>query len=131
MVEQIGYDYPINIWNNIKKENNDNNNNETKITKIDLKSLNYLSSIKSIEYISCPICKLPFIEPWSTICGHTFCKECIFESLKSNFGNRCPLDRVNLHISKKLQFELNLNTTENNDIEEINNDDNDDNYDDD
>lgn len=130
MVEQIGYDYPINIWNNIKKENNDNNNNETKITKIDLKSLNYLSSIKSIEYISCPICKLPFIEPWSTICGHTFCKECIFESLKSNFGNRCPLDRVNLHISKKLQFELNLNTTENNDIEEINNDDNDDNYDD-
>lgn len=117
MCEQTGYDYLIYMWDDRQSKNFDNLKSTN--TQIDLKSLNYLSPLKSLDYISCPICKLPFIEPWSTICGHTFCKNCIFESLKSVLGERCPLDRVNLKLSKKLRNELKLNN--NNEYENDNN----------
>ncbi|KAK6465255.1 hypothetical protein DFJ63DRAFT_332687 [Scheffersomyces coipomensis] len=65
----------------------------------------------SIDHLLCPICQEPFIEPLTTICGHTFCKECIFECFKmakdsssgstsSNVNGEqklsgcCPLDRT-------------------------------------
>lgn len=106
-VENIpGYDFPINLWQ--KSENIEGSNSTTIPPPIDMRSLVYLSPIKSLDHISCPICKLPFIEPWSTVCGHTFCKDCLFESLKSPLGERCPLDRVSLKLSNKLRRQMGL-----------------------
>jgi hypothetical protein len=70
---------------------------------LDMRSLVYEAPAKALDHITCPICKLPFIQPWSTVCGHTFCKECIFESFKSVLGERCPLDRVKLRICKEVR----------------------------
>jgi hypothetical protein len=92
MDENIGIDIQYNPWFNTIEEYqciiNDLN--------IDLKSLNYMLPTKALDHLNCPICKLPFFKPWSTVCGHTFCKDCIFESFKSILGEKCPLDRVHL-----------------------------------
>lgn len=84
---------------------NDESIKDLKI-QLDLRSLKYLSSTRSLDHITCPICKLPFIEPWSTVCGHTFCKECIFESFKSVLGEKCPLDRVSLKSSSLIRNQI-------------------------
>lgn len=55
----------------------------------------------SVDHLICPICKLPFWDPVSTICGHTFCNDCLMESFKSSLGNKCPLDRISLTVSEK------------------------------
>lgn len=34
------------------------------------------------DHLCCSICQQPFIQPMTTTCGHTFCKECIYEFLK-------------------------------------------------
>ena len=34
------------------------------------------------DHLNCPICQQPFINPLTTICGHTYCKECIYECFK-------------------------------------------------
>ncbi|GMG20837.1 unnamed protein product [Ambrosiozyma monospora] len=60
---------------------------------IDLRTLHYVSTP---EHLNCPICQCPFINPYTTICGHTFCKACIVEALKSPMGSKCPLDRTEL-----------------------------------
>lgn len=69
--------------------------------KPDLRNITYLSPT---DHLSCPICQQPFMEPMTTICGHTFCKDCIFECLKmsKNYDEDslvtgcCPLDRTPL-----------------------------------
>lgn len=72
--------------------------------KPDLRNITYVSPT---DHLSCPICQQPFMDPMTTICGHTFCKECIFECLKmsKNYSNSeesinitgcCPLDRTPL-----------------------------------
>lgn len=58
------------------------------------------------DHLNCPICQQPFINPLTTICGHTYCKECIYECFKmakTNNNSRtdeltgyCPLDRTPL-----------------------------------
>jgi len=66
-------------------------------TKPDIRSFKYKSST---EHLNCPICQQPFIEPMTTICGHTFCKECIKEcfkmakNLNGDDQGVCPLDRT-------------------------------------
>ncbi|KAK6204573.1 uncharacterized protein RJT21DRAFT_117012 [Scheffersomyces amazonensis] len=78
------------------------NHKESMIKPILRNNVKYKSNI---EHLICPICQEPFIEPLTTICGHTFCKECIFECFKmsknNNNGNSndhssgcCPLDRT-------------------------------------
>lgn len=62
------------------------------------------------DHLNCPICQQPFINPLTTICGHTYCKECIYECFKMAKSNSssssssrtdeltgyCPLDRTPL-----------------------------------
>mgnify|MGYP003365226970 CR=1 FL=1 len=105
-----GYDLPLDLWEKkFVAHDNANSNSITNSTPpIDLRSLTYVSPTETLDHVSCPICKLPFIEPWSTICGHTFCKECIFESFKSVLGERCPLDRVHLRVPKSIRRQLRL-----------------------
>ena len=64
----------------------------------DLRNLRYKTNT---DHLNCPICQQPFISPLTTICGHTFCKECILEFVKSlrngtnnNNAGHCPLDRT-------------------------------------
>ena len=44
----------------------------------------------------CPVCRTPFIDPVVTLCGHTFCSECIRGILVSS--PFCPLDRHPLNM---------------------------------
>ncbi|KAI5966013.1 hypothetical protein KGF57_000686 [Candida theae] len=65
----------------------------------DLRNLKYKTNT---DHLNCPICQQPFITPLTTICGHTFCKECILEFVKSlrngttsnDHAGHCPLDRT-------------------------------------
>lgn len=79
----------------------------------DILSCTYVSAV-SYEHLLCPICKLPFHKPYSTICGHTFCKDCLTESFKSVLGQKCPLDRVSLRVSKS-DFRVQSNNNNNGD----------------
>ncbi|KAL6452015.1 Traf4 TNF receptor-associated factor 4 [Candida maltosa Xu316] len=66
----------------------------------DLRNLVYKSTT---DHLNCAICQQPFINPLTTICGHTFCKECIYECFRMTKRNNndeltgyCPLDRTPL-----------------------------------
>ncbi|CAN3352843.1 hypothetical protein DICA4_A01926 [Diutina catenulata] len=66
--------------------------------KIDFRNVKYKSPT---DHLNCPICQQPFIEPLTTVCGHTFCKECIQECFKmakdgDTHKGSCPLDRTPL-----------------------------------
>lgn len=67
---------------------------------IDMRSLSY---VMTYDHLTCPICKMPFINPYTTICGHTFCRSCIMEAIKSPMGSRCPLDRTPLKYNESLE----------------------------
>lgn len=75
---------------------------EALVGSIDPGSLVYVQAPATIDHLACPICKLPFIEPYSTVCGHTFCKQCLLESLRSVLGKKCPLDRIPLAVPASL-----------------------------
>lgn len=67
-------------------------------SKPDLRGIRY---VDCTEHLHCPICKQPFIKPMTTVCGHTFCQECIDECLtmsntQSFNEGFCPLDRTPL-----------------------------------
>lgn len=72
-------------------------NLENSYDKPDIRNVKYLTST---DHLQCPICQQPFIKPLTTLCGHTFCKECIFECFKmsrdldSDSVGLCPLDRT-------------------------------------
>ncbi|ODV89262.1 hypothetical protein CANCADRAFT_3891 [Tortispora caseinolytica NRRL Y-17796] len=44
------------------------------------------------ESLVCPICRGPLKEPRTTVCGHTFCRMCLFGALERS-TERCPIDR--------------------------------------
>ncbi|KAF5370740.1 hypothetical protein D9758_001948 [Tetrapyrgos nigripes] len=51
---------------------------------------NYVDAIN--QNLLCCICRMPFIDPFTTrSCGHTFCRDCILESL--DHALQCPIDR--------------------------------------
>lgn len=63
--------------------------------------LQFLRYVDDTEHLNCPICQQPYMSPMTTLCGHTFCKNCIIECLKSSNGlpneGFCPLDRTPLN----------------------------------
>lgn len=92
------YDDEIKITDYATSFNSINHN-----AKPDLRNIKYKTST---EHLNCPVCQQPFLEPLTTICGHTFCKSCIYECFKAFNGNinddlkgSCPLDRTPLDAS--------------------------------
>ncbi|OWB62541.1 hypothetical protein B5S31_g2994 [[Candida] boidinii] len=98
-------------------------NNSNEEPTIDLRGLTYVSAP---DHLNCPICQSPFVNPYTTSCGHTFCMDCIFETLRSPIGKRCPLDRTILHVNlddhEDDENNINNNRDENDsdNIEELN-----------
>jgi len=56
---------------------------------VDLRAITYIGTVD--ENLMCPICRCALIEPITTKCDHTFCRECIDNSLSLN--EICPVDR--------------------------------------
>lgn len=48
----------------------------------------------SVEELSCSVCMCLFQTPVTIECGHTFCRSCILNSVRSK--NSCPMCRTNL-----------------------------------
>lgn len=48
----------------------------------------------------CPICMDSIVDPTITLCGHTFCRECLEQS-KATCGQVCPLCRASLAPKKR------------------------------
>ncbi|KAK9369433.1 hypothetical protein V1509DRAFT_619404 [Lipomyces kononenkoae] len=59
----------------------------------DLRDLHYVDDVS--KSMLCPICYSVFVEPYSTSCGHTFCRTCIEDALDKS-SSVCPVDRANL-----------------------------------
>eukprot|EP01052_Picozoa_sp_SAG31_P032466 SAG31_NODE_3564_length_4120_cov_2.575479_1_plen_447_part_10 len=51
------------------------------------------------EDFDCSLCSSLLLEPVTTACGHTFCRECLVRSL--DYGNRCPMCRCVLHMTAR------------------------------
>ncbi|TKR81137.1 hypothetical protein L596_015065 [Steinernema carpocapsae] len=57
----------------------------------------------SSKHYNCPICQKIFMQPYSTVCGHTFCSPCIMNLLHTGECPKCPicgtqLDKFNARI---------------------------------
>lgn len=74
---------------------------------VDIKSDEVILDLRSLKYacctdhFTCPICRQPFLDPVTTLCGHTFCRSCIEQYLKISAEENnnsqtglCPLDRA-------------------------------------
>lgn len=66
---------------------------------INLRALTYAGTVD--ENLMCSICRCPLIDPITTSCDHTFCLECIEESLLHN--STCPIDRSKLDAKSTLR----------------------------
>eukprot|EP01130_Rhizamoeba_saxonica_P003574 TRINITY_DN1497_c0_g1_i1.p1 TRINITY_DN1497_c0_g1~~TRINITY_DN1497_c0_g1_i1.p1 ORF type:complete len:299 (-),score=59.89 TRINITY_DN1497_c0_g1_i1:199-1095(-) len=76
-------------------------------TVIREKKLIYREPLNNIDEFDCPICVNLLLEPVTTPCGHTFCRECLTRSLYHS--NVCPLCRHVLHISSDKAINVMLN----------------------
>jgi len=66
---------------------------------VDLKGVTYVDTVN--ENLMCPICRAVLVNPVTTPCDHTFCQQCIEDSLEHN--ESCPLDRSPMPRDKKLK----------------------------
>lgn len=54
---------------------------------------------KQVSDFDCPLCQSLLMEPITTSCGHTYCKECILRALDHN--NKCPVCRAVIHVAQE------------------------------
>ncbi|CAF0993161.1 unnamed protein product [Didymodactylos carnosus] len=60
------------------------------------------------EQCQCPICLRLFIEPVTTLCGHTYCLPCLKQFLQSNETQMyCPMCRENLSYLQNCTIQIN------------------------
>ncbi|KHO00767.1 PUA-like domain protein [Metarhizium album ARSEF 1941] len=73
------------------------------ISDFDVKALNRLQSITRNE-VDCQVCYALFHDPFTTGCGHTFCRSCLHRTL--DHSHRCPVCRCTLAINPLLNSGL-------------------------
>lgn len=56
---------------------------------IDYRALDYVNTPD--QNLMCPICRVPFVDPVTIYCDHTFCRDCITQALA--ITEKCPMDR--------------------------------------
>lgn len=69
----------------------------------DVKALNLLQSTTRNE-VDCQVCYALFHDPFTTGCGHTFCRSCLHRTL--DHSRRCPMCRRTLAINPLLNSDL-------------------------
>lgn len=65
---------------------------------IDFRSLDYISAVD--ENLVCPICRIAFISPITTICDHVFCRDCFDQSYR--ISPTCPIDRCPIRVPQDI-----------------------------
>ncbi|KID69674.1 ATP-dependent protease La domain-containing protein, partial [Metarhizium hybridum] len=73
------------------------------LSDFDAKSLNHLQTITRNE-VDCQVCYALFHDPFTTGCGHTFCRSCLHRTL--DHSHRCPICRCTLAINPLLNPDL-------------------------
>jgi len=76
--------------NNNSAAVNSNNSNSSSTTNA-TESIGRASSALDLKNFECAICLQIFLEPHVGLCGHTFCKDCLF--VLNRFDQKCPLCR--------------------------------------
>lgn len=56
--------------------------------------------VVEVEDVQCPLCQHILFQPYTTPCGHTFCRSCILRA--SDYRNQCPICRSVLFLSEDL-----------------------------
>ncbi|KAG8415020.1 hypothetical protein J3458_008907 [Metarhizium acridum] len=69
----------------------------------DAKGLKHLQTITRNE-VDCQVCYALFHDPFTTGCGHTFCRSCLHRTL--DHSHRCPICRCTLAINPLLNPDL-------------------------
>ncbi|KAK9388535.1 hypothetical protein V1515DRAFT_597193 [Lipomyces mesembrius] len=85
----------------ITSDNRTNMTTDTEIFRIAadegvLRDVHYVGDVS--QSMLCPICYCVFVEPYSTTCGHTFCRTCIQDALDKS-SSVCPVDRASLRVA--------------------------------
>ena len=62
-----------------------------KLVKIIYNRIDIKMNGDEVEELNCPVCMCLFTTPVTIQCGHTFCRYCLMNSVKSK--NSCPICR--------------------------------------
>ncbi|KAB8293845.1 hypothetical protein EYC80_009326 [Monilinia laxa] len=65
----------------------------------DYRSVDYVNTPD--QHLICPICRVPFVDPVTIHCDHTFCRDCITQALAVT--EKCPMDRYPISRSDPLR----------------------------
>ncbi|KAJ2893823.1 hypothetical protein MKZ38_008205 [Zalerion maritima] len=73
--------------------NSPNLDSTTSTPTLNFQALEYVDPVD--QELICPICRDPLLDPYTTVCEHTFCLECICKA--HAISHDCPTDRTPIH----------------------------------
>ncbi|KAI0400392.1 insulin-induced protein-domain-containing protein [Xylaria palmicola] len=66
--------------------------------QVDARIAKYFGQLKerALEELDCPICMHPLQSPMTTGCGHTYCRDCLYDCLDRE--TKCPVCRIKMNV---------------------------------